>query len=218
MANLTGYYDEQNNDLYYKYNTDSSNNTIVSSGLTGIYVSVQSTNSGPLLLQTNTSNVIVKTDLSGGILFRPNGTTSLQIGFTGMQFSPQGVTTFWNDMINGNMYCYNQWLYGIRVINNNASSQTYTISLTDPRNIFFIGSIGCTLTFPTTPPNGTEYFIRKTIGSGASGFNINVTNIATRGALRSNNTVQSTIGTTSVNCGVVYSLARDCWICFNIGT
>lgn len=211
MANLTGYYDEQNNDLSQIYE----NKTIIRSGLTGIYVSVQSTNSGPLLLQTNTSNVIVKTDLSGGILFRPNGTTSLQIGFTGMQFSPQGVTTFWNDMINGNMYCYNQWLYGIRVIDNNASSQTYTISLTDPRNIFFIGTNGCTLTFPVTPPNGTEYFIRKT---SATQHTITITDIQSRGALRSNNTVQSTIGITSINCGVVYSLARDCWICFNIGT
>jgi hypothetical protein len=214
MANLTGYYDEQNNDLYYKYNTDSSNNTIVSSGLTGIYVSVQSTNSGPLLLKTNTSNVIVRTDLSGGIAFKPNGTTSLQIGFTGMQFSPQGVTTFWNDMINGNMYCYNQWLYGIRVINNNTSNQTYTLSLTDPRNIFFIGTNGCTLTFPTNPPNGTEYFIRKITGV----YNITVTNIATREALRSNNTVQTTFATSSKNSGVVYSSSRNCWVCFNIGT
>lgn len=215
MANLTGYYDEQNNDLYYKYSTDSSNNTIISSGLTGIYISVQSTNSGPLLLQTNTSNMIVKTDLSGGIIFKPNGTTSLQIGFTGMQFSPQGVTTFWNDMINGNMYCYNQWLYGTRVINNNTSSQSYTISLTDPRNIFFISSNACTLTFQVTPPNGTEYFIRKT---STTEYDITVTNVAGNNpALRSNNTVQITIGATSKNCGVVYSSSRNCWVCFNIG-
>jgi len=210
MANLTGYYDEQNNDLSEIYE----NKTNIRSGLTGIYISVQSTNSGPLLLQTNTSNVIVKTDLSGGIVFKPNGTTSLQIGFTGMQFSPQGVTTFWNDMINGNMYCYNQWLYGTRVINNNTSNQSYTISLTDPRNIFFIGSNGCTLTFPLTPPNGTEYFIRKT---STTQYDITVTNIASRQALRSNNTVQTTLGTTSKNIGVVYSSSRNCWICFNIG-
>ena len=213
MANLTGYYDEQNNDLYYKYSTDSSNNTIISSGLTGIYISVQSTNSGPLLLQTNTSNMIVKTDLSGGIIFKPNGTTSLQIGFTGMQFSPQGVTTFWNDMINGNMYCYNQWLYGTRVINN-TSNVTHTISLTDPRNIFFTNTSACTLTFPETPPNGTEYLIRKT---SATQYIINVTNIAGRSALRSNYTVQTTFGGSTRGSGVVYSSSRNCWICFNIG-
>jgi hypothetical protein len=209
MANATGYYNEQNLDLSEIYE----NKTNIRSGLTGISISVQSTNSGALLLQTNTSNVIVRTDLSGGILFKPNGTTSLQIGYTGMQFSPQGVTTFWNDMINGNMYCYNQWLYGIRVISN-TSNVTFTISLSDPRNIFFIGTSPCTLTFPITPPNGTEYFVRKT---SASQYVINITSIAGRQALRSNSTVQITLGATTMNSGLVYSSSRDCWVCFNIG-
>jgi hypothetical protein len=209
MAN-TGYYNEQNIDLSEIYE----NKTIIRSGLTGIYISVQPTNSGALTLKTNTSNVIIKTDLSGGILFKPNGTTSLQIGFTGMQISPQGVTTFWNDGINGNIYCYNQWLYGIREINNNTANQTHTISLLDPRNIFFIGSTNCTITFPTNPPNGTEYFIRKTT---TGTYTITTTNIAGRGALRSSSTVQTTFAGTSRNSGVVYSEVRNCWICFNIG-
>ena len=209
MANLTGYYNEQNNDLSEIYE----NKTIIRSGLTGIYISVQPTNSGPLLLQTNTSNVIVKTDLSGGILFKPNGTTALQIGYTGMQFSPQGVTTFWNDMINGNMYCYNQWLYGIREINN-TSNVTFVLSILDPRNIFFTGSSSCTITFPLTPPNGTEYFIRKITGS----YTITTTNIESRGALRSSSSVQTTFAVSSRNSGVVYSASRNCWVCFNIGT
>jgi hypothetical protein len=211
MANPTGYYNEQNIDLSEIYE----NKTNIRSGPTGISISVQSTNSGPLLLQTNTSNVIVRTDLSGGILFNPNGTTSLQIGYTGMQFSPQGVTTFWNDMINGNMYCYNQWLYGVRVISN-TSNATHTISISDPRNIFFIGTSTCTLTFPVTPPNGTEYFIRKT-GPNANQYVINVTNVAGNNlALRSNDLPRSTFGGPTMNSGVVYSSIRDCWVCFNI--
>jgi hypothetical protein len=62
MANATGYYNEQNIDLSEIYE----NKTNIRSGPTGISISVQSTNTGPLLLQTNTSNVIVRTDLSWG--------------------------------------------------------------------------------------------------------------------------------------------------------
>lgn len=208
MATTTGYYDEKNNDLYTIYETNSANNTNIHSGLTGIYVTVQPSNTGQLTLITNNSqNINIKSDLSGGILFKPNKTTALQIGTTGIQISPQGTTTFWNDSINGNMYCYNQWLYGIKVINN-TSNATFTILLTDPRNIFLIGTSACTVTFPITPPNGTEYFIRKT---STTGYTVTTSN------LRSNNTSQTTFANATRNSGVVYSTAVSAWICFNIG-
>lgn len=207
---FTGYYDEQNNDIYNVYETSSSNNTNVHSGVTGIYISVQSTNSGPLTLQTNgTQNINIQSDLSGSILFKPNKITSLQIESTGIEMSPQGTTTFWNDSI-GNMYCFNQWRYGVRVINN-TSNATFTLSLTDPRNIFFIGTSSCSLVFPASPPNGTEYFIRKT---STTTYTISITTNAT---LRSNNTEQTTFAPTSKNSGVIYSTRVLKWICFNIG-
>lgn len=211
MATSTGYYDETNTDLYNVFETNSSNNTNIRSGLTGINVFVSSTNSGPLILQTSgTQNVNIQTDLSGGILFKPNNVTSLTIGYTGIQFNPQGTNTLYNDSVYGNIYCLNQWQYGVRVIDNSLNL-TYTISLSDPRNIFFIGSFACNLVFPPNPPNGTEYLIRKT---STTLYTITVT---TNQTLRSSNTNQTTFGNNTRSSGVIYSSRVSKWICFNIG-
>ncbi len=212
MATSTGYYDETNNDLYDIFERNSSNSTNIRSGITGINVFVSSTNSGPLTLQTNgTQNVNIQTDLSGGILFKPNNVTCLSIGNTGIQFNPQGTNTLYNDSVYGNIYCLKQWLYGVRVINNTTANATYTLLLSDPRNIFFIGSSACNLVFPPTPPNGTEYFIRKT---STTLYTITVT---TNQTLRSSNTNQTTFGNNTRSSGVVYSSRVSKWICFNIG-
>ncbi len=93
-----------------------------------------------------------------------------------MQFSPQGVNTFWNDMINGNMYCYNQWFYGTRVINNITPNQTFTISISDPRNIFFTDS-SATNTFTLNLSGGAFFLYRST--DGPASITNNVTTLPT---------------------------------------
>jgi hypothetical protein len=211
---LTGYLNDANIDLINVFESITTPDTTVNSGSSGIQITVLSGCTGPLEFQTNGSgsasqNINLKTSTGGGINISPNNTTAFSLSGTGMIMSPNGTTCLTTNT-SGNIKCFNQWRYGIRVIANTVASQIYTILLTDPRNIFFTGTIACSLIFPPTPPNGTEYFIRKT---SASQYNITVTTNAT---LSSGNSLQSTFGTTTMNSGVVYSTLAVKWICFNI--
>ena len=208
---LTGYLNEQNLDLIYVF--ESQTDTNITSGPSGLQISVLVGNTGPLNFQTNGSgsasqNINMQTS-TGNIYLSPNQLPAISITNTGMSFSPNGTTSL-TTYASGAITCFNQWYYGVRVIANTSASQTYTLSLTDPRNIFFTGTLACNLVFPATPPNGTEYFIRKT---STTQYNITAT---TNASFRSNNSVQTTIATASKNCGVIYSTYVKKWICFNI--
>ena len=211
---LTGYLNEQNIDLIYVFELQSNTNTNITSGPPGLQISVLAGNTGPLNFQTNgtgaTSQNINMQTSTGNIYLSPTQTPRISITNTDLTLSPNGTTSLTTNT-SGAITCFNQWYYGVRVIANTASAgQTYTLLITDPRNIFFTGSSACNLVFPANPPNGTEYFIRKTTGS----YAITATTNAT---LRSNNSEQTTFGTTTLNSGVVYSTYVSKWICFNIG-
>jgi len=209
---LTGYLNEQNIDLIYVFESQSNTNTNITSGPSGLQISVLAGNTGPLNFQTNGTGATsqnINITSTGNIYLSPTQTPSISITNTGITLSPNGTTSLTTNT-SGAITCFNQWYYGVRVIANTSASQTYTLLITDPRNIFFTGDQACSLIFPATPPNGTEYFIRKTTGS----YAITVTTNAT---LRSNNSVQTTFSSTSKNSVVVYSTYVSKWICFNIG-
>jgi hypothetical protein len=211
---LTGYLNEQNIDLIYVFESqsDTQSATNITSGPSGLQISVLAGNTGPLNFQTNGTGATsqnINITSSGNIYLSPTQTPSISITNFGLTLSPNGTTSLTTNTA-GTITCFNQWYYGVRVIANTiTTAQTYALSLTDPRNIFFTGTQACNLVFPATPPNGTEYFIRKTTGS----YTITATTNAT---LRSNNSVQTTFGTTTKNSGVVYSTYVSKWICFNI--
>ena len=213
---LTGYLNDANVDLINVFESINTPDTTINSGSSGIQITVLSGNTGPLQFQTNgtstaSQNINFKTSTGGGINISPNNTTAISLSGTGMIMSPNGITSLTTNT-SGNITCFNQWYYGVRVINNTgAVNQTYTILLTDPRNIFFTGTIACNLIFPPTPPNGTEYFVRKI---SSSQYNITITTNAT---ISSGNALQNTFGLTTMNCNVIYSTLAVKWIAFNIG-
>ena len=210
---LTQYVNEQNVDLINIFEPKSAVLTNISSGQSGLQLSVIAGNTGPFNFQTNgtstgSQNINISTS-TGNIYISPNKISAISLQPTGISFSPNGTTTYLSTDLSY-VTCFNQWYYGVRVINN-TTNVTHTILITDPRNIFFTGTSSCSLIFPPTPPNGTEYFIRKT---STTQHTITVT---TNQTLRSNNTEQTTFVTTTYNSGVVYSSSVSKWICFNIG-
>ena len=211
---LTGYLNEQNLDLIYVFESQSAIDTNINSGSTGIQISVLAGNTGPLNFLTdgtgaNSQNINMQTS-TGNIFLSPTQTPRFSITNTGLSLAPNGTTSLTTDA-SGAITCFNQWYYGVRVIANTSASQTYTLSLTDPRNLFFTGTQSCNLVFPANPPNGTEYFIRKT---STTQYTITITTNAT---LRSSNSEQTTMAGLTMNISVVYSTYVSKWICFNIG-
>jgi hypothetical protein len=213
---LTGYLNEQNVDLINVFETIDTIDTIdtnITSGPSGLQISVLAGNTGPLNFQTNGTGATsqnVNITSSGNIYLSPTQTPSISITNTGITLSPNGTTSLTTNTA-GAITCFNQWYYGVRVIANTVSNQTYTLLITDPRNIFFTGTLACNLIFPATPPNGTEYFIRKT---SSTPYFITVSSPA----VRSFNTEQTGFGNGSYNSGVVYSTYVTKWICFNISS
>jgi hypothetical protein len=209
---LTGYLNEQNVDLINVFETIDTIDTNITSGPSGLQISVLAGNTGPLNFQTNGTGATsqnINITSTGNIYLSPTQTPSISITNTGITLSPNGTTSLTTNTA-GSITCFNQWYYGVRVIANTVSGQTYTLLITDPRNIFFTGTLACNLIFPATPPNGTEYFIRKT---STTTYAITATTNAT---LRSNNSEQTTFASASYNSVVVYSTYVNKWICFNI--
>lgn len=207
---LTQYLNESGVDLINIFDPQSADATNIVSGVDGIQISVLAGSTGPLNFTTNgtgagSQNINIKS--TGNLYISPNNLSAVSLTSSGITFAPNNTTCLTID--SDKIKSFNQWYYGVRAISN--VSGTYTILITDPRNIFFTGSVNCNLVLPPNPPDGTEYFIRKT---STTGFTITIT---TNQMLRSNNTEQTSLGTTSRNIGVVYSSYVSKWICFNIG-
>ena len=126
---------------------------------------------GPISFQNNNSTNTINlqtSNVSGGIQFLANQKTMLAVGATGIMINSPDRSSLLVDL-SGAM-CYTNFNYGYNYITPVAGS-TYTLTVSSPRHLIIGNTNNFTLSFPTSPPNGTAFHIIKTSTNGTITLN-----------------------------------------------
>jgi hypothetical protein len=161
---MSGYFTQDGTDLSNIFKPISPTTTVNSTG-TGITIT---SNSGPLIIQQNTLtqqiNMQTTTLSTATINLLQNSIPIISVATSGITIkSPSNTTVM---VINDSgAICSTNFNYGTTNITPTASS-TYVLSVSSPKELYITGTNSFTLTFPTTPPNGTNYRIIRSATTG----------------------------------------------------
>ena len=164
---MSGYLLSNGTDLINVFTTLNQTGNINSYG-TGIQITGTT---GPISFQNNNSTNTINlqtSNVSGGIQFLANQKTMLAVGATGIMINSPDRPSMLVDL-SGAM-CYTNFNYGYNYITPVASS-TYTLTVSSPRYLIIGNTNNFTLSFPTSPPNGTTFHIIKTSTTGTITLN-----------------------------------------------
>lgn len=155
---MSGYLLNNGTDLANYFESTTPNVVDISSTTLGINI-VGTT--GPIVFQNNnlTQPINIQTaTASGAIQFIANQKTLLSVGATGIIVNSPARSSMLVDL--SGAICYTNFNYGYAYINP-ATSATYTLTASSPRDLFVGGTNSFTLVLPTTPPIGTNFHIIK---------------------------------------------------------
>lgn len=211
MANYITYNNKTFNDIFKQIGVISSDSV----GNTGLQFTVIPSDTNPLTIQSqNANDLIIKTTAgsTGMINILPNNVSSVSVGSTGIWINPNNVDNI--TMYNTSTRCFKQFNYGARRITISSNS-TVTLNASDPRNIFLEASggssiTGVTLTFPTSPPDGTTFRIIKVPATYTVTYAISLSG-ATFFDRLGNSITAFAVGNTVYEC--TYLLSENAWFC-----
>ena len=155
---MSGYFTQDGTDLSNIFKPNAITNSIDSTDA-GITIT---SNLGPLIIQQNTLtqpvNMITITGSTGTINLSQNNIPIISVGTSGITIkSPSNTTIMVINDISGAI-CSTHFNYGTINIAPNSGS-TYVLTASSPKELYITGTNAFTLTFPTNPPNGTNYRI-----------------------------------------------------------
>jgi len=212
---LTGYLNEQNVDLINVFESINTIDTNITSGPSGLQISVLAGNTGPLNFQTNGTGATsqnINITSTGNIYLSPTQTPSISITNTGITLSPNGTTSL---TTNASTVCSRQFNYGsFRVLTNLITSgTTITLNSYDSRNIFIENNVNFNLKFPSTPPDGTTFRIIKVPSTFTSTFVITLKSDTTTTFVDKTNAIISEFATSNTVYECTYLSSLNKWFC-----
>jgi len=166
---MSGYFTQDGTDLSNIFKPISSPSTpLYVNDSTGTGITITS-NSGPLIIQQNTPtqpiNMQTATSSTATINLSQTSIPIISVATSGITIkSPSNTTVMVINDISGAI-CSTNFNYGTTNITPIASS-TYVLSVSSPKELYITGANSFTLTFPTTPPNGTNYRIIRSANTG----------------------------------------------------
>jgi hypothetical protein len=164
---MSGYFTQDGTDLSNIFKPISSQNlTVINSTNAGITIT---SNSGPLIIQQNTLtqpiNMITAVASTATINLSQNSIPIISVKTREITIkSPSNTTVMVINDISGAI-CSTNFNYGTANITPTASS-TYVLTVSSPKELYITGTNSFTLTFPTNPPNGTNYRIIRSANTG----------------------------------------------------
>jgi hypothetical protein len=164
---MSGYFTQDGTDLSNIFKPITSPSTplyVIDSTGTGITIT---SNSGPLIIQQNTLtqpiNMITAVASTATINLSQNSIPIISVATSGITIkSPSNTTVM---VINDGAICSTNFNYGTTNITPTAGS-TYVLLVSSPKELYITGANSFTLTFPTSPPNGTNYRIIRSAITG----------------------------------------------------
>jgi hypothetical protein len=177
---MSGYFTQDGTDLTNIFKPNAIT-PVIDSTDAGITIT---SNSGPLIIQQNTlTQPINMITIDGTINLSQNSIPIISVATSGITIkSPSNTTVMVINDISGAI-CSKHFNYGTANIAPTAGS-TYVLTISSPKELYITGANNFTLTFPTNPPNGTNYRIIRastatiTLNGGTfyNGLNATITN------------------------------------------